>query len=186
MFKLAELVTSWVFLLLPVLSCSGVLMPEQALKVYFHVPFCFLNFFSNIFKHIPAQHPFVQTLPHMLLPPNLQQQPSIHIEVEMAILEDNMGKVGSVALLKATCQADSHSDIYIVIPLSIALNIFIESNRKVDWRKNGGIYDSQHSRLIHFLITMNYTGIACRVVKFKAKTNSKQCLLRTQYMEDIV
>lgn len=97
-----------------------------------------------------------------------------------------MGKLGGVALPKATCQADSQSEIYIVISLSITLNIFIERNWDTDWGENGGIYDSQLSRLIHFLITLNYAGIACRVVKFKAKTNSKQYLLRTQYMEDIV
>lgn len=97
-----------------------------------------------------------------------------------------MGKAGSVALAKATCQADSHSDIYIIIALLIDLNIFIEVNRKAGWGKNGGIYDSQCSRLIHFLITGKYIGIACRVVRFKAKTNGKQCLLRTQYMEESV
>lgn len=73
----------------------------------------------------------------MLLPLSPQQQPSPHIEVETAILEDNMAKAGSVALPKATCQADSHGDIYIVIPLLIALNIFIEGNQKAGWRKNG-------------------------------------------------
>lgn len=43
---------------------------------------------------------------------------------------EDMGEAGSVALPEATCQADSHSDIYIVIPVLIALNIFIEENRK--------------------------------------------------------
>lgn len=95
-----------------------------------------------------------------------------------------MGKAGSVALPEATCQAYSHSDIYIVIPLLIALNIFIGGKVKAGWGKNGGIYDSQCSRLIHFLITGKYIGIACRVVRFKAKTNSKRWLLRTQYMEE--
>lgn len=52
--------------------------------------------------------------------------------------------------------------------------------------EKGGIYDSQPSRLIHFLITVNYIGIACRVVKFKAKTNSEPCLLKTQRRKDIV
>lgn len=72
------------------------------------------------------------------------------MELEMVILEDNMGKVGSVALPKATRQADSQSDIYIVMLLLITLNIFIERNWDTDWGKNGGIYDSQPSRLIHF------------------------------------
>lgn len=122
----------------------------------------------------------------MLHPPSPQQEPSPHIELETAILEDNMGKAGSVALAKETCQADSHSDIYIIISLLITLNIFIEGNRKASWGENGGIYDSQCSRLIHFLITGKYIGIACRELRFKAKTNSKQCLLRTQYMEESV
>lgn len=39
--------------------------------------------------------------------------------------------------------------------------------------KNGGIYVSQCSRLIQFLIIGKYVGIACRVVRFKAKTNGK-------------
>lgn len=101
--------------------------------------------------------------------------------------DNNTGKAGSVALPAATCQADSHGDIYIVIPLLIAVNKFIEGELgKQAGGKNGGIYDSRHSRLIHFLITGKYIGIACRVVKFKAKTNGKQCLLRTQYMEESV
>lgn len=53
-------------------------------------------------------------------------------------------------------------------------------------RGKGGIYDSQRSRLIHFLITRKYIGIACRGAKFKAKTNGEQCLLRAQYMEGSV
>lgn len=122
----------------------------------------------------------------MLLPPNPQQQPSIRIEVEMAIWDHNMSKVGSVAQPEATCREDSHSDIYIVIPLLITPNIFIGSSWKVDWGENGRIYDNQHSRLIPFLITVNYTSLACPIVKFKAKTNSKQRLLRTQYMEDLL
>lgn len=65
----------------------------------------------------------------MLLSPSPKQQPTSHIELETAILED-MSEAGSVALPEATCQADSHSDIYIVIPVLIALNIFIEVNRK--------------------------------------------------------
>lgn len=155
-------------------------------QVNFFSHFVSLTFLRTFFKQIPAKQPFAQTLPHMLLPPSSQQQPSPHIELVPAFLEDNMGHAGSVALPKATCQADSHSDIYIVIPLLIALNKFIEGNRKGCWGKNGGIYDSQYSRLIHFLITGKYIGIACRVVKFKAKTNGKQCLLRTHYMEESV
>lgn len=52
--------------------------------------------------------------------------------------------------------------------------------------ENGGIYDSRRSRLIHFLITGKYIGIACRGVKFKAKTNGEQCLLTMQYVEESV
>lgn len=48
-----------------------------------------------------------------------------------------MGKAGSVALPMATCQADSHCDIYIVIPLLIALNIFIGGNRELESRLGG-------------------------------------------------
>lgn len=98
-----------------------------------------------------------------------------------------------VALPAATCQADPRSDIYIVIPLLITLNIFIEENRKAgcgskEGRGGGGggkkgIYDSRRSRLICFLITGKYIGIACQVAGFKAKTNGGQRLLRTQYME---
>lgn len=64
----------------------------------------------------------------------------------------------------------------------------LRGTRKRAWGEGGneGIYDSQRSRLIHFLITGKYIGIACRGVKFKAKTNGKQCLLRTQYMEGSV
>lgn len=66
----------------------------------------------------------------MLLPLSPHQQPTPHIEQETAIFEDHIGKTRTVALPKATCQADSHSDIYVVISLLIALNVFIEGNRK--------------------------------------------------------
>lgn len=115
------------------LVCS---CPGRNWKVYF-LPRLFLQLFLQTFfiflKQNPAKQPFAQTLPHTLLPPSPRRQPTPHIELETAILEDNMGKAGSVALPKATCQADSHSDIYIVIPLLIALNIFIEGNWKAGW-----------------------------------------------------
>lgn len=121
----------------PLLCFSGVFLPRQELKSLFFATFVSSTFSPNIFffflKQNPAKQPFAQTLPHTLLPPSPRRQPTPHIELETAILEDNMGKAGSVALPKATCQADSHSDIYIVIPLLIALNIFIEGNWKAGW-----------------------------------------------------
>lgn len=106
-------------------------LPKSIFCAFFVVVVVVSSTFSQTFlKQIPAKQPFAQTLPRMLLPPSPQRQPSPHIELETAILEDNMGKAGSVALPKATCQADSHSDIYIVIPLLIALNKFIEGKRK--------------------------------------------------------
>lgn len=146
--------------------------------------FVLVTLFLNILKPNPSHTAILQPTCYSYCPP--LQWPSPHIELDTAILEDSMGKSGSVALVKATCQADSHSDIYIIILLLITLNIFIEGNRKASWGKNGGIYDSQCSRLIHFLITGKYIGIACQVVRFNAKTNSKQCLLRTQYMEESI
>ena len=44
-------------------------------------------------------------------------------------------------------------------------------NWKADWGKNGRIYDSQWVLKINS--PLNYRGIACRVVRFKAKTNGK-------------
>ena len=50
-------------------------------------------------------------------------------------------------------------------------------NWKADWGKNGRIYDSQWALKINSLL--NYRGVACRVVRFKAKTNSQ--LARSEY-----
>lgn len=125
----------------------------------------FFYHFSALFQ---LSQTSAQSLSHMFL----LLLPSAGIEEETGILEANMGKAGSVALPKAICQADSHCDIYIVIPLLIALDIFIEGTQKACWGRNLWIYDRQSSPWTLFLITGKYIGTACRVVKFKAKTNA--------------
>lgn len=104
--------------------------------------------------------------------PSRQPSPRLCVKITTLVFGRNRRQKGSVALVRASRQADSHSDIYTVIPLLIALNIFIEGKEKAGWRKNGGIYDSQRSRLIHFLITGKYIGIACPALRFRAKTNA--------------
>lgn len=99
-----------------------------SMSAFFFFFFHFASLSFSFLKQLPAKQPFAQTPPHMLLPLSPRRQPTPHIELETSVLEDRMGKAGCVALPKATCQADSYSDIYIVIPLLIALNVFIEGN----------------------------------------------------------
>lgn len=138
--------------------------------------FLFAILFPQLFlKHKrinPAKRPFAQTPPRMLLPPSPQPQPSPTYRTG----DGHFGSITWAKLKVQHCQrqpAKSPGDIHIVIPQLITLSKFSGGNREAGWSKNRGIYDSQHSRLMHFLITGKYIGIACRVGQFKAQTNSK-------------
>lgn len=153
----------------PQLLFSSVIRLRQVVKV---VP---LHFFSPLCQQFKSA--FRSNTPTYIIS---TMQPSPHVDPRSPFWRTTRAKCVNVAAPKATCQ-----DYWIptIILLLIVPNIFIRENSKASCGKNKGPHVRRSLRFMHFLITGKYKGIACRVFRFKTKTNSKECLLRMQFVE---